>query len=79
MRGSGRRVIIDARDLEIGDYVGWGPGAKALGSQHTVALIIQVSLDDWNVAAHPCAVSRALWRRDPILRSRRFSRSRASR
>jgi len=45
-RGGGRCVIgdhcwigpqsyLDARDLVLEDYVGWGPGAKALGSQHT--------------------------------------------
>ena len=26
---------FDARDLVLGDYVGWGPGAKVLGSAHT--------------------------------------------
>lgn len=26
---------LDARDLVLGDYVGWGPGAKVLGSVHT--------------------------------------------
>jgi len=26
---------FDARDLEIGEQVGWGPGAKVLGSAHT--------------------------------------------
>jgi acetyltransferase-like isoleucine patch superfamily enzyme len=26
---------LDARDLVIEDYVGWGPGAKVLGSSHT--------------------------------------------
>jgi acetyltransferase-like isoleucine patch superfamily enzyme len=31
----GPQSYLDARDLEIGDYVGWGPGARALGSQHT--------------------------------------------
>lgn len=31
----GPQSYLDARDLEIGEYVGWGPGAKALGSQHT--------------------------------------------
>ncbi|HXB73619.1 MAG TPA: acyltransferase [Candidatus Acidoferrales bacterium] len=31
----GPQTYFDARDLEIGDYVGWGPGAKVLGSQHT--------------------------------------------
>lgn len=31
----GPQAYLDARDLEIGEYVGWGPGAKVLGSQHT--------------------------------------------
>jgi acetyltransferase-like isoleucine patch superfamily enzyme len=31
----GPQAFLDARDLVIEDYVGWGPGAKALGSEHT--------------------------------------------
>jgi acetyltransferase-like isoleucine patch superfamily enzyme len=31
----GPQSYFDARDLAIGDDVGWGPGAKVLGSQHT--------------------------------------------
>ncbi len=31
----GPQVYFDARDLIIGDHVGWGPGAKVLGSSHT--------------------------------------------
>jgi acetyltransferase-like isoleucine patch superfamily enzyme len=31
----GPQSYFDARDLVIGDYVGWGPGAKVLGSEHT--------------------------------------------
>jgi acetyltransferase-like isoleucine patch superfamily enzyme len=31
----GPQSFLDARDLEIGDYVGWGPGAKVLGSEHS--------------------------------------------
>ena len=31
----GPQSFLDARDLSIGDYVGWGPGARVLGSQHT--------------------------------------------
>ena len=30
----GPQAFLDARDLVIGDYVGWGPGAKLLGSTH---------------------------------------------
>ena len=31
----GPQSFLDARDLVIEDYVGWGPGAKVLGSEHT--------------------------------------------
>jgi len=31
----GPQSYFDARDLEIEEYVGWGPGARVLGSQHT--------------------------------------------
>jgi acetyltransferase-like isoleucine patch superfamily enzyme len=31
----GPQSYMDARDLIIEDYVGWGPGAKVLGSAHT--------------------------------------------
>jgi acetyltransferase-like isoleucine patch superfamily enzyme len=31
----GPQSYFDARDLVLGDYVGWGPGAKVLGSMHT--------------------------------------------
>jgi acetyltransferase-like isoleucine patch superfamily enzyme len=31
----GPHTYMDARDLVLGEYVGWGPGAKVLGSMHT--------------------------------------------
>lgn len=31
----GPQAYFDARDLVMEDYVGWGPGAKVLGSSHT--------------------------------------------
>jgi acetyltransferase-like isoleucine patch superfamily enzyme len=31
----GPQAYFDARQLTLGDYVGWGPGAKVLGSVHT--------------------------------------------
>lgn len=31
----GPQAYFDARSLELEDYVGWGPGAKVLGSTHT--------------------------------------------
>ena len=45
----GPQSYLDARDLVLEDYVGWGPGAKVLGSQHTGEPhdipIIQTDLD----------------------------------
>lgn len=54
----GPQAYLDARDLVIGNHVGWGPGAKVLGSQHTgepldqpiIAtdlLVARVQVDDW--------------------------------
>ena len=31
----GPQAYFDARDLILEDYVGWGPGARVLGSEHT--------------------------------------------
>ena len=31
----GPQAFLDARDLMIGEHVGWGPGARLLGSTHT--------------------------------------------
>jgi len=31
----GPQAYFDARNLVLEDYVGWGPGAKVLGSTHT--------------------------------------------
>jgi acetyltransferase-like isoleucine patch superfamily enzyme len=55
----GPQSFLDARHLTIGEYVGWGPGAKVLGSTHTGdpadVPIIQtdleikpVTVDDWS-------------------------------
>jgi acetyltransferase-like isoleucine patch superfamily enzyme len=33
----GPQAYFDARDLVIGEHVGWGPGAKVLGSAHTAS------------------------------------------
>lgn len=45
----GPQSYFDARNLIIEDYVGWGPGAKVLGSTHTAVPvdmpIIQTELD----------------------------------
>lgn len=55
----GPQSYFDARDLALGEHVGWGPGAKVLGSQHTGipadAPIVQtdlevkpVRIEDWS-------------------------------
>ena len=31
----GPQSYFDCRDMKLGEYVGWGPGAKVLGSEHT--------------------------------------------
>ncbi len=53
----GPQSYFDCRDLELGAYVGWGPGAKVLGSEHTGeptdAPIIQTDL-----AIRPVRVGR---------------------
>jgi acetyltransferase-like isoleucine patch superfamily enzyme len=45
----GPHAYFDARDLVLGDHVGWGPGAKVLGSAHTGypvdVPVIQTDLD----------------------------------
>jgi len=45
----GPQSYFDARDLVLEDYVGWGPGARVLGSAHTGfpvnVPIIQTDLD----------------------------------
>jgi acetyltransferase-like isoleucine patch superfamily enzyme len=42
--------------LVIGDYVGWGPGAKVLGSTH-VGLPIDVPIIQTDLAVKPVAIS----------------------
>ncbi len=37
----GPHAYFDARNLVLGDHVGWGPGAKILGSQHIGSPISQ--------------------------------------
>lgn len=37
----GPQAYFDARELTLEDYVGWGPGAKVLGSAHTADPIEQ--------------------------------------
>jgi acetyltransferase-like isoleucine patch superfamily enzyme len=46
----GPQSYFDARDLFIGDYVGWGPGAKVLGSAHTgIPLELPIVQTDLNI------------------------------
>lgn len=55
----GPQSYFDARDLVIGDHVGWGPGAKILGSVHTGVPInipiIQTDLEIKRVTIEPWA------------------------
>jgi acetyltransferase-like isoleucine patch superfamily enzyme len=51
----GPHSYLDARDLVIGDSVGWGPGAKVLGSQHT-AVPIDVPIINTDLRIEPVRV-----------------------
>jgi acetyltransferase-like isoleucine patch superfamily enzyme len=55
----GPQAYFDARDLIIEDFVGWGPGAKVLGSEHTGipadVPIIRTDLDIAPVRIGACA------------------------
>ena len=48
----GPQSYFDARDLVIEEYVGWGPGAKVLGSRHTgVPLDVPIIQTDLEIRA----------------------------
>jgi acetyltransferase-like isoleucine patch superfamily enzyme len=55
----GPQCFIDARDLVIGDHVGWGPGSRVLGSTHvgvpTNVPIISTDLEIKPVRIEPWA------------------------
>ncbi|MCL5742481.1 MAG: acyltransferase [Acidobacteria bacterium] len=51
----GPQSYLDARDLILEDYVGWGPGAKVLGSTHT-ALPIDVPIIQTDLVIRPVRV-----------------------
>lgn len=51
----GPQSYLDARDLIIEDYVGWGPGAKVLGSAHT-ALPIEVPIIQTDLEVKPVRI-----------------------
>ena len=51
----GPQSYFDARDLVLEDYVGWGPGARVLGSTHT-ALPVNVPVIQTNLEIRPVRV-----------------------
>jgi acetyltransferase-like isoleucine patch superfamily enzyme len=51
----GPQSYLDARDLVLEDSVGWGPGAKVLGSQHT-GLPIDVPIISTDLRIEPVRV-----------------------
>jgi acetyltransferase-like isoleucine patch superfamily enzyme len=53
----GPQSYFDARDLVIDDHVGWGPGAKVLGSEHTGAPI-DVPIIQTDLVIKPVRIGR---------------------
>jgi len=53
----GPQAYFDARDLILEDYVGWGPGAKVLGSVHT-GLPIDQPIIETDLEIRPVRVER---------------------
>ena len=51
----GPQAYFDARDLVIEEYVGWGPGAKVLGSTHT-GLPVDVPLIQTDLVIKPVRI-----------------------
>ncbi|HET9361704.1 MAG TPA: acyltransferase [Vicinamibacterales bacterium] len=51
----GPQSYFDARDLEIEEYVGWGPGARVLGSTHT-GLPIDVPIIQTDLVIKPVRI-----------------------
>ncbi len=51
----GPQSCLDARELVIEDFVGWGPGAKVLGSQHT-GVPIDVSIIETDLEITPVRI-----------------------
>jgi acetyltransferase-like isoleucine patch superfamily enzyme len=51
----GPQSYFDARDLVLGDHVGWGPGAKVLGSAHT-GLPLDVPIIETDLVIKPVRV-----------------------
>ena len=53
----GPQSFLDARDLIIGESVGWGPGAKVLGSEHS-GLPVQAPVIATDLSIRPVRVGR---------------------
>src|SRR5581483_4996625 len=53
----GPQSYFDARDLVLEDYVGWGPGARVLGSEHT-GIPAEVPIIQTDLAIKPVVVKR---------------------
>lgn len=53
----GPQSYFDARDLVLDDYVGWGPGARVLGSEHT-GLPIDLPIIQTDLRIRPVVVQR---------------------
>ncbi len=51
----GPQSYFDARDLVIEEYVGWGPGAKVLGSAHT-GLPVDVPITKTDLVIKPVTI-----------------------
>ena len=51
----GPHSFLDARDLALGDHVGWGPGAKVLGSEHT-GLPVEIPIIQTDLEIRPVRV-----------------------
>jgi acetyltransferase-like isoleucine patch superfamily enzyme len=52
----GPQAYMDARDLVLEDHVGWGPGAKVLGSKHT-GIPIEVPIVHTDLEIRPILIS----------------------
>lgn len=51
----GPQAFLDARDLVFGDHVGWGPGAKILGSAHS-AIPVDVPIIKTDLEIRPVRI-----------------------
>jgi acetyltransferase-like isoleucine patch superfamily enzyme len=53
----GPQSYFDARNLFIEDYVGWGPGARVLGSEHT-GIPMEVPIIQTDLVIRPVRIGR---------------------